>query len=189
MAQTLAALLVDMENFKVLQDGRVSVVQRMDRYQDATREVLHNVRQLLSDLRGEPALELRFADTIATGLIKSFEERTGIQVRLSIGRAWPQIMSRTAALNLYRIIQESLTNAWLHGEAKLVHVALRATPDNNLILMIRDNGRGLLMAGGAGMGLLGMNERASELGGHLHVESKPGRGTTVRCTFPRENFQ
>jgi len=89
------------------------------------------------------------------------------------------------AVVVYRIAQESITNAIRHARASTISVTLGA--DNAMVLEVGDNGRGF-EAGSARLahsfGLLGMRERAIALGGQLEIESAPQQGTTVRLTIP-----
>jgi signal transduction histidine kinase len=89
------------------------------------------------------------------------------------------------ATTLFRIIQESLTNAARHSQAGWVHVGLRVNEDG-LDLRVADNGRGFdAGADHAGhFGLLGMRERAQRVGAHLELTSTPGAGTEVRVSMP-----
>ncbi len=83
-------------------------------------------------------------------------------------------------LVVYRVAQEALSNAARHGEAGRVEVTLRRHPDG-VELRVADDGRGFAFAEAeGGLGLAGMRERALLVGGNLEVESRPGRGTTVR---------
>jgi len=90
-------------------------------------------------------------------------------------------------IQVYRIVQEALTNAARHARATQVHVRLaRERADGDcLVLEIRDDGAGFdPHAARSGMGLPGMRERALSLGGELSIESAPGRGTRIRVSCP-----
>jgi two-component system NarL family sensor kinase len=92
---------------------------------------------------------------------------------------------------LYRIAQESLTNAVRHGRAARVWIGLRLMP-TSVTLTIIDDGGGFVVRrapgaasqinGYGGMGFEGMRERARAVGGTLIVRSRPGHGTIVRAT-------
>jgi len=87
---------------------------------------------------------------------------------------------------LYRVVQEALTNASRHSGAHNVQVVLRI--EGLLVAAaITDDGRGFGTDSGEqkSLGLLGMEERARELGGTLRVGSYPGRGTRVEMELPR----
>jgi len=88
-------------------------------------------------------------------------------------------------LTIYRCIQESLTNAIRHAQASHVTVELRhAASAPQLILTVRDDGRGMNPDTPPGFGIRGMQERVQGLGGRYVVESETGRGTCVCITVP-----
>lgn len=189
VAQSLTTMLVELEDFKRDQAGRQSVLREVASLQRSTREVLDSLRQLLLDLRGNPALSEDLADTLESGLLVRFRERTGVDVRLTVKQPWPKVLTGRLAMNMYRIIQEALNNAWFHGRATNVKVSLTVAREGQLCVEVVDNGVGFSeMAGnGMGLGLLGMRERAAILGGCLSVESAPGMGTTVQALFPLDS--
>lgn len=189
VAQSLTTMLVELEDFKRDQAGRQSVLREVASLQRSTREVLDSLRQLLLDLRGNPALSEDLADTLESGLLARFRERTGVDVRLTVKRPWPKVLTGRLAMNMYRIIQEALNNAWFHGRATNVKVSLTVAGDGQLCVEVVDNGVGFgeMSGNGMGLGLLGMRERAAILGGSLSVESAPGMGTTVQALFPLDS--
>jgi len=81
------------------------------------------------------------------------------------------------------VVQEALHNAVKHASARNVSVAVVQEPDR-LSLTIADDGKGLEGRAGKGMGMLGMEERVTHLGGAFAVESEPGHGTRVRVSLP-----
>ena len=89
-------------------------------------------------------------------------------------------------MNLYRIVEEALTNVRMHSGATLVEVVLRLAREKHIALEVRDDGQGSNVRERVpGMGILGMKERAVILGGILEVESG-NSGTTVRAILPME---
>jgi len=186
VAQTLTGMLIELESFKVQQFGRESVLREATELQDSTRQVLQSIREMLYDLRGEPASEESFV-SVLQGLLTRFEERTRIAVELMVSPSWPKKVRSAAALNLYRIVEEALANIRLHSGARTVRVALEWLGGTELALIVRDDGSGIDSAETlslGGMGVLGMRERAMLLGGRLTVESHPGGGTTVQAVLP-----
>jgi two-component system, NarL family, sensor histidine kinase UhpB len=88
-------------------------------------------------------------------------------------------------LTIYRCVQESLTNAIRHAQAKHVRVDLnQVEAEARLALTVRDDGRGMKLGMPAGFGTRGMQERVEGLGGRYTVESETGCGTCVRITIP-----
>jgi signal transduction histidine kinase len=91
----------------------------------------------------------------------------------------------TVDVSAYRIVQEALTNTLKHAGASRADVTLRYGP-GALELEIVDDGRGdgAASAGGTGLGLIGMRERAALHGGTLEAGPLPGRGFAVRVKLP-----
>ncbi len=93
-----------------------------------------------------------------------------------------------AQLVVYRVAQEGLSNAARHSGAGRVEVRLRRRGAGGVELEVADDGRGFAFEESeGGLGIAGMRERALLVGGELTIESRPGRGTTVRLTLPGES--
>jgi two-component system, NarL family, sensor histidine kinase UhpB len=189
VAQTLTGMLVDVENFKAQQVGWEEVVKQMDIVQDSTREVLVAIRRMLHDLRGDDHVGASFSDSIRS-LITRFQDKTHVPVDLEVKPDWPEALAPTAFLNMYRIIEEALSNVRMHSKARSVRIVLEPRPENELAIVVRDDGQGLDTDQGRPMGLgtLGMKERAFLLGGQVRIDSEPGRGTTIQAVFPRREL-
>ena len=93
-----------------------------------------------------------------------------------------------AQLVVYRVAQEALSNAARHSDAGRVEARLLRLDDGGVELTVADDGRGFAFdESEGGLGIAGMRERALLIGGELTIESRPGRGTTVRLTVPGES--
>jgi signal transduction histidine kinase len=185
VAQILTTMVVDMENFKHDHAERESVVRKVDDLQDSTREVLNNLRELLYELREEPAQDHSFVHKVRS-LLRGFEVSTGIQSKLSVSARWPSMLSAATAYNLYRIVEEALSNVRLHSGAGSVDVKL-GSREGTVVLSVHDDGRGLQRAGpdrSPGLGMVGMEERAILLGGKLIVTGDDRQGTVITATVP-----
>jgi len=186
VAQTLTAMLVDVENFKAQPAAWDDVLREMDAIQSSTREVLSSLRQLLYDLRDESSVGDSFVGAVRE-LLARFTEKTRIEATVLVQREWPARLTPAAALNLYRIVEEALSNVRMHSGASSVGVRLEEAADGLLAMVIDDNGRGVDGNGRLpGLGTVGMKERALLLGGQLKVSSENGAGTTVRVAFPKQ---
>jgi len=187
VAQTLTGMLVDVENFKSEQVSWQDVVQQLDVIQSSTRQVLASIRQLLHDLRGEEPLDGSFVDAVKA-LLGRFEEKSGIRAEIEITPGWPQALTPQASLNLYRIIEEALANIRRHSGARSVRIVLGPHAENELGIVVEDDGRGVDTdpSRPVGLGTIGMRERAMFLGGHIRIESEDGHGTLVRAMFPKD---
>ncbi|MDX6625123.1 MAG: two-component system, NarL family, sensor histidine kinase UhpB [Solirubrobacterales bacterium] len=90
-----------------------------------------------------------------------------------------------AQLVVYRVAQEALSNAGRHSGSGRVELRLSRRDDGGVQLEVSDDGRGFAFEESErGLGIGGMRERALLIGGELTIESRPGRGTTVRLTVP-----
>ena len=98
-------------------------------------------------------------------------------------------LRRAVKEEAYRIAREALLNAFRHAQASSIEVQI-VFEDDKLRVRIRDDGRGIdpatLNIGGTPghWGLVGMKERAREMGGELCVWSRPGGGTEIELTVP-----
>ena len=129
----------------------------------------------------------------AGGLVAALDElaaRTSSMFRINCRcKCPPSIeMDNTTATHLYRIAQESVTNAVKHGHAKEIDIELSTNPIRT-VLSVHDQGKGKGIATPApmrqGMGLRIMKYRADIIGGTLDIQShQSGVGTTVVCTIP-----
>lgn len=94
-------------------------------------------------------------------------------------------ISETVRLACYRIVEEALQNARRHGQASAATVSLRLVEEDQLELVVRDEGRGFDPPQvHKGLGLAAMTAHAIHVGGRLRVESAPGAGTTVLARLP-----
>lgn len=186
VAQTLTGMLVDVENFKSEQVGWQEVVEQLDLIQSSTRQVLSSIRQLLHDLRGEEPLGGSFVDVVRAAANR-FEQRTNVRVQVSVRDGWPQSLNAAASVNLFRIIEEALTNVRMHSGAGAVDIVLESQPKDHAAVRVVDDGRGVDSdpQRPVGLGTIGMRERAMFLGGRLWIDSQSGHGTTVNAVFPR----
>jgi NarL family two-component system sensor histidine kinase LiaS len=115
-------------------------------------------------------------------LVEEWAQQTGITAEARLAEA-PALPAATEQA-LFRIAQEALANVARHSGASTVVVRLTVGPSGDLTLAIEDNGHGFDPARpGSGSGVLGMRERAEELGGVLLVYSDE-RGTRVEARLP-----
>ena len=130
---------------------------------------------VLDDLGLVDALEWYTAD---------FEERTEIACVFEHNDI--PLLDETISTAAYRIAQEALTNVARHAAASHVEVALK-TQNGFLTLAVADDGQGfdaLHLSESEGLGVAGMRERATLVGGSLDVQSQPQKGTRVSFKVP-----
>jgi len=168
---------------KRLQTADEKIVERVQAMCDLIDTTIEDARGIAIRLRPGVLDNLGLADALEwfTG---DFEHRTGVPCVFECGELPP--LSNPLATVAYRIAQESLTNVARHASATRVEVTLRQVRQS-LELTIRDDGRGFdpgRLKDAETLGLAGMQERASLVGGDLTIESRPGEGTRVRFRLP-----
>ena len=137
------------------------------------REISSNLRPTVLDDGGLPPALAAYA--------QQFTQRTGVVVRLHTQNATGTLTPAMRS-NLFRIVQEALTNCAKHAKARSVTIRLTTDSSHLLALTIADDGVGFDVErhGAPGLGLVTMRERAEFLGGTFSLESKPGQGTRIQ---------
>ncbi len=149
--------------------------------------ITEDLRRLSKGLR-PPSLDDLGLPAAVRRIASDLGRRQGIEVELRVeGDRARARLGRDLELGLFRIAQEALNNVDKHAEASHVSVRLSFT-NREARLEVVDDGRGFNPAGdwtrSGSLGLLGMQERATLLGGHLAVVTAPGRGTRIVATLP-----
>jgi signal transduction histidine kinase len=147
-------------------------------------DAIRFVRRLSSQLREGPLEDLGLIAAIQW-YIKEFTRRYNIPVIFNCSHTELKLLPAVKT-GLFRICQESLTNIARHSHATQVQIDLEVS-DDELSLVITDNGKGFVTDahGNTGsLGLLGMNERALMIGATLSLQSAVGKGTVVKVAFP-----
>jgi signal transduction histidine kinase len=141
------------------------------------------LRRVTTRLRPPLLDDLGLAEA-ARWQLDEFSERNGIAVVATIDINGDSLDERTS-INVFRILQESLTNVARHAGATRIDVTLR-TRDHDLVYEIRDNGQGREQGHRQvfGHGLVGIRERILLLGGRMEIESSPGQGFSLRIGIP-----
>ena len=130
---------------------------------EQVRLALQEARQTVSRLRSPLEADLPLAQSLEQ-LTADFQDATGLVIHLTLPEAIP-FLPESHRLALYRSAQEALTNVQRHAQARVVDVDLRQGEDE-ITLRIRDDGIGGNLASETqGYGLLGLKERAAQLGG------------------------
>ena len=118
---------------------------------------------------------------------RQFQERSGIACQISVPSD-TFTLDPERSTGVFRVFQELLTNVARHAQATHVTVALSRTAAE-VTLEVHDNGRGIRaeeLSHPRALGLLGMHERASLMGGRFRLRGEPGAGTTATLTIPTE---
>ncbi len=93
-------------------------------------------------------------------------------------------MNYRVVVQLYHITQEAITNALKHASCSRIEIMLK-TDETDIILSIKDNGKGFTQSTSSGIGLKIMKYRAGIINGHFQIYSNSS-GSTVQCSIPRK---
>lgn len=152
-------------------------------------EALNEIRSL-AQLLHPPLLDEAGLVSATKWLVEGFAERSGVNIDFNVDSGITRLPD-AAELALFRVIQESLNNIHRHSAAKKATVEMRSDGDK-IVLQISDNGKGMppeMMDHSPqarpviGVGILGMKERLSQLGGTLEIASAK-TGTVVKAVVP-----
>ena len=191
LGQSLTAIKINLQLSQRLKDKALADINLENIH--IVEDALRQVRRLATNLRPSMLDDLGLAAALQwvaeqsanrSGFLVTFHHIRG-QSRLA-----PEI--ETAC---FRIVQEALTNIARHAQAKQVEIRLDRQ-DDHVILRITDDGCGFNLdemriraLAGDSIGVLGMQERGTLVGGELTIESEPGHGSTVQLRAPWRTFE
>jgi signal transduction histidine kinase len=185
LGQVLTAIKMDLTSlFRNLFDNPKPLPSKAQSVLGLIDEAIQKVRRITTELR--PGVLDRFGLAAAIEwAAEEFQTRTGIICQLDLPEE-DLASERESSTAIFRIFQETLTNAARHSAATQLSVRL-IRADNKVVLEVRDNGKGIepkhIVSPGS-LGILGMRERALILQGDLEVFGSPGKGTTVTVRIP-----
>jgi len=175
-------------NLDALRAGESANEEKVDEALDVVKRALNQVRDLSLDLHPSILDDLGLAAALRWYLGRA-AERSGIQGNVEasgLDRRLPKPVETAC----FRICQEAVTNVLKHAGASRIDVSI-GVEDGAARLTIADDGRGFDVEEAhertrrqPSLGLIGMEERATLLGGSLDVVSRPGAGTEIRVSLP-----
>jgi signal transduction histidine kinase len=163
---------------------RRQLLEQIDKLDKMAAATSDRVRKLCTELRPSVLDDLGLVPALEWQA-REFEARTHIRCELKLPVANLEA-GRDQATALFRIFQEILTNVARHSAASKVLVKLQAS-GSSFRLEVQDNGKGIRpeeIADSKSLGLLGMRERASLIGGSVEISGVPGRGTLAAVRIP-----
>jgi Signal transduction histidine kinase len=181
LGQQLTAIEMMCASLKEDVAGQPELLKQVDRIGAMLREAIAQTRSMargLVPVKDEP-------EALWASLVELAERTNSLgRVKCVFEYAAPVAVEDNAvAGHLYRIAQEAVNNAVKHSGARAVTIRLEETAGGGLELEVKDDGRGLAQAKGRGMGLQVMEHRAAVIGAELSVESRAGKGVTIRCRW------
>ena len=186
VGQMLTAQRMSLARVERAEDNRA----RAHAVQDAralTDDLLQTVRDLSLGLRPSMLDDLGLAPALEW-LVRDTQRRSHLPVRLGVSGP-AQLLDEEVRTCVYRIVQEALTNCLRHAAARHVAVAVAVT-EQQVSVEVSDDGRGMPNAGAPrGLGLLGIEERARELGGALTIDRPRQGGVRLLVELPHRLAQ
>jgi PAS domain S-box-containing protein len=186
LGQLLTALKMDLSWMRERMDGSAELAQKAAEMSGMLDQTVTATRRISADLRPLMLDDLGLADA-TSWLVEDFGKRSGIDCRIQLPESGAlDELSSSVATALYRAVQESLTNIARHAQAKRAWV-LFAVDNGSMQVEIEDDGRGITpddLAKARSLGLKGMRERITYLGGSLEIAPAPRGGTRLRLRVP-----
>jgi signal transduction histidine kinase len=183
VGQTLSAVVVELSSLSASiatgshaeLRGHVDTIKRLvEASMGAVRNMALLLRpSMLDDIGLLPALRWQ---------AREVARRSGLRVDVASDDLMAELPDEFKTC-IYRVVQEALHNCSRHAEAGVCRVSLRED-GQRVLLAIQDDGKGFNLRQERGLGLLGIQERVERLGGALHVESEPGKGTLLAISLP-----
>lgn len=164
------------------------VQERLKGLLEMIDNTVKSVRRISSELRPSMLDDLGLPAAIEWHA-QEFGKRSGIRIHTQVDTGDVKLPEKVG-ITLFRVYQECLTNVVRHSGADQVNVQLYFR-NKKLHLEVQDNGKGFLrkeIENKKTLGILGMKERVSLIKGEYSIESKPGKGTTVRVRVPLEEL-
>ncbi len=180
LAQSLTGILLQLDAAEDSENSRAHV----SRAQDLARKSLEEARRTVWALRPQ---ELESSDLVSaiTALVEQMKEDTSLDIQFRMQGA-KQKLPLKVEQHILRIAQEAVTNSVKHAAAKQILLNLNYQKDK-LELFVQDDGHGFnpTTASKEGhFGLMGMKERAAQIGGRIEIQSESGKGTEIKVTIP-----
>ncbi|HEX8352561.1 MAG TPA: histidine kinase, partial [Pyrinomonadaceae bacterium] len=189
LAQEILGVSVQLEIVARLMSVSAEAARtHLDRARQLVRGSIAEARRYVWDLRSQ-SLDDRDLPAALAEMTRRLAADSGVQTQFQVGGAFRPLPQQVEN-NLLRIAQEAVNNAVRHARARTIYVNL-SFDASRVRLSVRDDGRGFDPDGQGGgsnghFGIVGMRERAEEMGGALSVESEPGRGSEVSVGVPVE---
>ncbi len=185
VGQALAAIRVELAHAQRADGGALSAA-RLDDVRAITEGALHTIRDL-SHLLHPAMLDELGLEAALESLVHGFGRRHDLKVEYVQDHLAARFVPEFET-TVYRIVQEALSNVAKHARAATCRVSLQRSP-GAVRITIEDDGVGFVASGADGsgphgLGLIGIRERATEVGGTLRVDSAPGEGTRVIVDLP-----
>lgn len=191
VAQNLAYLLIQVDRCLNMVEEGSKLEAQLESIGYLLKDNIDELRRNIFDLR-PIELEGKSLFGVLENFVAEFGRRWNLYTSCSVKGKAVEVPTEVES-SLYRILQETLSNARRHAHCTRISVELEVIDDQLITLEIKDDGRGFDMKQPHqnsrtrktnGLGLISMQERAESVNGHLIIESAPGQGTRVFASLP-----
>ncbi|MEM8532513.1 MAG: ATP-binding protein [Chloroflexota bacterium] len=170
--------------------GDIKVQSQGLQLQSDVKVILNDVRRICTELR-PPAIDNLGLVAAVRSQLRTMACHSDVQIVSHLQEDTKQTLSEDAAICIYRVLQEALSNIQKHAHANYIEIWLTIR-DDMVELIVEDNGHGFDVPSNlnhllqhAHFGLLGVQERLHLLHGTLQVQSQPNHGTRLHAHIPR----
>jgi signal transduction histidine kinase len=183
VGQTLTALGIEIGNIeRLVKQAGPDFLERVAEARQLAQGVLKSVRDMAMGLRPSMLDDSGLVPALRWQA-REFSKHVGIPVDLQIDGSLHELPDDVRTC-IYRIVQEALTNCARHAKANNIRIVLHGK-DDGVSVAIQDDGVGFHpMSEAVGLGIIGIEERARELGGRLKISSEEQHGTLLIVEIP-----
>ena len=181
VSSSLVALryrVADMKRTTPVEDTR----QALDDIEDELNAVYLQTRDLLHRLADKTSQKSYNVFDLLENLSQRFSTGSGLQVHVEADRQLRDQLTPQQNAELYRVVKEAVANSMKHSGANRVDINL-SSKEGAIVFSIQDNGRGVPVEKGNGLGLTAMQQRLENLHGRLWIEPT-ATGMGIRGSFP-----
>ncbi|MBN7772149.1 histidine kinase [Clostridium aminobutyricum] len=186
VGQSLAALklILGLTKRQMEVQGEEKLVKNTEKASQLAEDSIREMRGILNNLKPKALEENDLLGAIQE-LTESINSLEKIHCKLNVEDPLPHF-DETVALNIYRVLQEAVTNVIKHSKAnRLILTAFLNKESDFYIFKVEDDGIGFpINEKEFGVGMMSMGDRVKMLGGYFHVLSEIGKGTTVVMEVP-----
>jgi ligand-binding sensor domain-containing protein/signal transduction histidine kinase len=183
---SLSQTLVVIKNRALLSlkapDDREKTLEQIDEIAEAATHAIDEIKEISYNLRPYHLDRLGLTNAIEA-MVDKVSGANGLRFTTHLD-SLDGVFAKSSEINVYRIVQEGVTNIVKHAGASEAAVTITKA-QHAVVITLRDNGCGFVPNGShpSGFGLIGIAERARLLGGEPLIESAPGMGTTITITL------
>lgn len=174
-----------------IKEGKQSAaLENIKNVEEAVEGSLSRIKKVIINLRPPQITEVGLNSAVKE-LLDNMEGSVGLNFEYQYEVAERTKMSENVKITLYRIVQEALSNAVKHAKANNFKVVFTEN-QSNILLTVQDDGIGYPKAGHKGtnkLGILGMKESMTNLGGTISIEGVKGKGTTISVICPKISYE